>query len=66
MIIIKILATEDDVPPFIPSNHTNIIPTKNITNIGKSSKNTRRTKKTRRNEKKRKTIKKRKRTIKKR
>ena len=34
----KILATEDDVPYLIPSNHTNIIPTKHTINKKKRTK----------------------------
>lgn len=55
----KILASEDDVPPLIPSNHTNIIPTK-ITIIKKRRTKKRKTiKKRRTNTRKRRTTKKR-------
>ena len=53
----KILATEDDVPPLIPSNHTNIIPK---INKKRTRTNKRKTiKKRRTNTRKKRTIKKR-------
>jgi len=56
----KILATEDDVPPLLPSNHTNIISMKNIINKKRKRRTrTRKSIKKRTNTRKRRTIRKR-------
>jgi len=56
----KILATEDGVPPLLPSNHTNIISMKNIINKKRKRRTrTRKSIKKRTNTRKRRTIRKR-------